>query len=598
MTPSPQQDTTGAVNVLVSCNGKPMRDGAALVSVEVREALGTITSARLVFADGDMAKGEWPTADGDNFAPGTTVQIQAGYGDRAGTIFEGVVVRLGARITEGNDSTLIVDCRDKALAMTVNRRHDVYIDMTDSAIFTQLLGDSGLAADVEATSIAHGGLVQYHATDWDFLMTRAELNGMLVKVRAGKVSVRKPPESGAAVLKVTWGADLMSFRADVDARSQLESVEASAWDPKTQAMIDGGARRGASLPPLGNLDGKVLAAVLGTGSVSLQTAVPLDKAALQAWGDAQQLKAGLARLRGEMKFQGSAKAEAGVLIEVAGVGKRFEGTVLVSAVTHRIESGNWTTEAEFGLSDLWFSRKPDVNGPPAGGRLPAISGLQVGVVKKLDADPLSSSRVLVALPAVAGLEQAKGVWARVMQFHASKDFGAFFMPEVGDEVVVAFFDGDPCAPVLLGSLYSSSRNPPYALEAPNDTKALVTRCRHKLVFDEKDKIITLTTPAGNQVVLDDKDRSIHLHDQNGNKVELDPSGIRLSTPKDVRIDAKGSVSIDAVGPISLSSQADVKCSGLNVSCSAQVGFVGKGSATAELSAAGQTTVKGAMVMIN
>jgi len=172
------------------------------------------------------------------------------------------------------------------------------------------------------------------------------------------------------------------------------------------------------------------------------------------------------------------------------------------------------------------------------------------------------------------------------------------VPEIGDEVVVGFFNHDPSHPVVLGSLYSSRNKPAYALAARNDTKALVTRCMHKIEFDEKDKIITVTTPAKNRVVLSDKDKSILLHDQNGNIVELNSSGITVDTPKDLKITAKGTISVNAIGTMNISSTADVKCSGLNVVCDAQVGFTGKGSATAELSAAGQTTVKGAMVMIN
>jgi uncharacterized protein involved in type VI secretion and phage assembly len=185
-----------------------------------------------------------------------------------------------------------------------------------------------------------------------------------------------------------------------------------------------------------------------------------------------------------------------------------------------------------------------------------------------------------------------------MQFHASAEFGAFFLPEIGDEVVLAFFNNDPSGPVVLGSLYSSKRKPPYELVQDNHKKAIVTRCKHKLEFDDKDKIITLTTPSSNKVVISDKDKSILLSDQNGNTVEMNADGIRIDTPKDLNIGAKGKVTIDAVGAISISSRADLKCTGLNVSCDAQVSLTAKGSASAELSASGQTTVKGAMVMIN
>jgi hypothetical protein len=99
-------------------------------------------------------------------------------------------------------------------------------------------------------------------------------------------------------------------------------------------------------------------------------------------------------------------------------------------------------------------------------------------------------------------------------------------------------------------------------------------------------------------VLSDKDKSIVLTDQNGNKVSLGQAGITLESPKDIKIDAKGALTISSAGALTLSAKADVKVEGLNVSCEAQVGLTAKGSASAELSADGQTTVKGAMVMIN
>jgi uncharacterized protein involved in type VI secretion and phage assembly len=151
---------------------------------------------------------------------------------------------------------------------------------------------------------------------------------------------------------------------------------------------------------------------------------------------------------------------------------------------------------------------------------------------------------------------------------------------------------------VLGSLYSSSRTPPYALAAENNTKAIVTRYKHKIELDEDKKTITITTPSANQVVLDDTGKSILVKDQNGNSIKLSESGIALDSPKDITLTAKGGITLDAVNAIGLTSKADVKAAGLNIACDAQVGFTAKGAASAELSASGQTTVKGAMVMIN
>jgi uncharacterized protein involved in type VI secretion and phage assembly len=185
-----------------------------------------------------------------------------------------------------------------------------------------------------------------------------------------------------------------------------------------------------------------------------------------------------------------------------------------------------------------------------------------------------------------------------MQFHASNGFGAFFVPEIGDEVVLGWLDDDPTHPVVLGSLYSAKNVPPQQLAAENNIKTLVTRGQASLTFDDENKVVTLRTPAGNVVVLSDQDKSITLTDQNGNRVELGSGGITLESPRDIKVSAKGSISVDAEGTLSLSSKADAKIEGLNVNATAEVGLVAKGSASAELSAAGQTTVKGAMVMIN
>ena len=140
--------------------------------------------------------------------------------------------------------------------------------------------------------------------------------------------------------------------------------------------------------------------------------------------------------------------------------------------------------------------------------------------------------------------------------------------------------------------------PPYELTADNFTKAIVTKSQLKIEFDDDRKITTIITPGGNQAVLSDDEKSILLQDQNGNKVELSPDGIVLDSPKDISVAAKGKITIDAVGEIAMNSKADVSVKGMNVNHEANVGFAAKGNATAELSASGQTTVKGAMVMIN
>jgi Rhs element Vgr protein len=479
--------------------------------------------------------------------------------------------------------------------MTIGRRSANYVDQKDSDIISTVIGNYGLTASVGATGTQHKEIVQHYCTDWDFILSRAEVNGMLIVTGQNKVTVQAPQTGASASLKVTYGVDLMEFHADIDSRSQLSSVKTATWDPATQAIVEKTASP-KTLNSQGNLTSSTLASVAGPTTFRLQTPSPMQPTALQSWADGQQVKAGLARIRGRMKFQGSALAKTGTLLTLEGVGARFNGDVFVSAVHHELVDGNWTTEAEFGMSPKWFAEERDLITPPASGLLPGIEGLHLGVVKKLDADPESENRVQVSIPLLAA--ETDGVWARLANFYASDKFGDFFIPEIGDEVVLGYLNDDPSSPVILGSVYSSKRKPPYDLTADNYTKAIVTKSMLRLIFDDEKKVITAITPANNKIVISDDDKSILLQDQTGNKVKLSPDGILLDSPRDIVINAKGKIDMTAVNNISITAQADVSVTGLNISHSANIGFTAKGNATAELSASGQTTVRGAMVMIN
>ena len=596
MPQSPTQDGDGVVRVTITSNGSPLPEMAEIIALTIQRAVNKVPCARLVLRDGDMPKQEFPLGDSERFVPGAEIEIKAGYEDDEASVFKGIVVRQSLKIDGRNNARMVVECRDKAVRMTVGRRNANHVDKTDSAIIQALIGAHGLSADVQSTDLQHDVLVQHWCTDWDFMLARAEANGLLAMVEDGKVSVKPPDVSAAPALKVAYGADLMEFHADIDSRTQLKAAQGVSWDPKTQAVVQGTSASPPSLQEQGDLAASKLSEVVALDSFRLQSGAPLPKDMLTTWAKAQQLKAGLARVRGRMKFQGSSLAAVGGLIELEGVGSRYSGKVFVSAVEHEITGGNWVTEVEFGLAPQWFTGQSDIAAPPAGGLLPPMTGLQIGVVLKLDGSPDGEPKIQVKVPVLEA--ETEGVWARLAKFYASEGIGAFFLPEVGDEVVLGYFNDDPSHPGCLGSLYSSKRKPPYELAAANDTKAIVTRCKHRIEFDEKDKIITITTPGNNKAVLSDKDKSITFSDQNGNTATLAPGGITLDSPKDIKCTAKGGITLDAVGAVNISSKVDVKVQGLNVNCQAQVGFVAKGTASAELSAAGQTTVQGAMVMIN
>jgi len=596
MADSPEKDSEGVIKLSIYSDGTRLEDTVQVVNVQVEKAVNLIPVARIVVLDGDMPSQDFPLSNADSFKPGKAIKIAAGYKDQEETIFEGIVVKHNLKISGENYSRLHIECRDAAVAMTVGRKNANYVDSKDSDVFSALIGNvSSLTADVTDTDTEHGELVQYYCSDWDFLLSRAEVSGSLVIVDDAKVTVAPPDVDSSAVLAVGYGIDLMEFHAEIDARNQYSQVSGACWDPSSQEVVEQVVGT-ESLNEQGNLSSSDLADVLGLSSFNLQTPVTMESTALKEWAHSQQVKSALSRITGRMRFQGSAKAKPGTLIEVSGVGERFNGDVFVSAVAHEIVDGNWTTDVEFGMSPGWFAERRDLTAPPASGLVPGVEGLQIGVVTKLDEDPDSENRIQVKVPILQA--ETEGVWARLATFYASGEFGNFFIPEIGDEVILGYLNNDPAHPIVLGSVYSSSKAPAYSLTAENYLKAIVTKSKLTLEFDDENKVTTIVTPAGNKIVLSDDAESILIQDQTDNKVELSSSGIVLDSPKDISITATGKISLSSTGEMSLSSSADLKASGLNIEASADVGMTAKGGASAEVSAGGNTTVKGAMVMIN
>ncbi|MBV8662382.1 MAG: hypothetical protein JO107_04705, partial [Hyphomicrobiales bacterium] len=299
--------------------------------------------------------------------------------------------------------------------------------------------------------------------------------------------------------------------------------------------------------------------------------------------------------RGRGSFTGYAALKPGQQIDLEGLGARFNGTAFISGVRQLVEGGAWKTELTFGLPNVGFSAASGaVDSPAAGGLAPATRGLQIGKVKQIHDDSTEARRVKVALPLLA--EEA--IWMRLASGYATAGAGFCFLPEVDDEVVVGFLDGDPAAPVVLGSLHSSARKAPYEPEATNATKAIVSNKQLKLIFDDGKKFIRVETPGGHSLVLNDEDASITLKDTTGNQFLMNKSGVTLSSPGDITISASGSLKMTGTGGVTVSSPANVDISGQNTTVKANMNLSAQGQMMAEWKSSGEVVIQGALVMIN
>ncbi|MTI89276.1 MAG: type VI secretion system tip protein VgrG [Balneolaceae bacterium] len=591
---SPVSSKTTIVSFSILLDGTEIDQTYQLSEIEVGKAVNKVPYAQIILFDGSSAKADFPISNKDDFLPGKEIEIKAGYQSTNTTIFKGIITKHGVRIHK-NKSVLVIECRDKAVKMTVGRKNAFYKDKTDKDIISTLIGNYGLSSDVDATTVTHKEVVQYYVSDWDFMMMRADVNSLIVLTDDGKVSVKKPDTSASAVLGLAYGGTMLDFQAEVESRTQLKAAKGVAWDMATQKTVEAdGTASSATLP--GNISPSTLTDVIGLDTFQLQSISNVPNDELKEWASSKLQKAKLSQTRGKVKFQGNADVKPGTMLELSGVGDRFNGNVFVSAVTHLIKGGEWITEAQFGLNFDWFVEEVDDLEPlAAGGLMPAMKGLHIGTVKQIDSDPEQANRVLVVLP-LLGDEQ--GIWARIANFYSTSDAGCFFMPEINDEVVVGFLDENPNYPVILGSLYSKTIAPPYTADQPNTNKAFVTKNKLEIHFQDVDKIITIKTPGGNKMIYDDKEGSITIEDQNSNKAVFDSSGINIQSNADITIKAGGKMNLQSTGNMTIKSDANVDISGLQISNSAQTKFSANGQAASELTASGQVKVQGAMVMIN
>ncbi|MBS0542868.1 MAG: type IV secretion protein Rhs [Proteobacteria bacterium] len=170
-------------------------------------------------------------------------------------------------------------------------------------------------------------------------------------------------------------------------------------------------------------------------------------------------------------------------------------------------------------------------------------------------DPDSRDRVQVRLYAFDDVDgQDAPLWARVVCPFAGADRGAFFMPDVDDEVLVVFVQGDPRHPLVVGGLWNGANAAPASLSGgTNQYKRIRSKNGVVVTLDDQQgqEKLVLETPAGQKLTLSDGPGKVRIEDSNGNSVVLESSGITITAAAQVKVDAAnvkvtaGMVTVDA-----------------------------------------------------
>lgn len=231
-----------------------------------------------------------------------------------------------------------------------------------------------------------------------------------------------------------------------------------------------------------------------------------------------------------------------------------------------------------------------------------ITGVRVAIVRDNE-DPEKLGRVKLEYPWRDADDES--YWARIATDMTGDDYGTYFLPEVEDEVLVSFENGDIHKPIVIGSLWSGSRKPPEDnADGNNDIRTITTRSSHKIEFDDNDQkgAVRIETNAGHKVVLDDKSGSetITIEDKSGNSVTMDAvkNSISISAQQKISLEAP-TIELSADAKIDVSSNGKIDVSGkgqANVSSKGQLNLESNG--LMGIDATGPLTIRGAIIQLN
>jgi Rhs element Vgr protein len=566
----------------IRVNGEQLPRSIDLISVHVSKMVNKIAWARIVIQDGTPAAGEFPFSNGNYFVPGNVLEISAGPVSEQQDIFHGIIVRHGIKITADAAPRLIIECRHKAVRLTTDRKSAALSLVTDQEALESRLGAAGFGTndfEIEPGSLIHKEIIQYNSTDWDFLVSRADANGMVVLTNDEKIRVVKPDYNIPVSLSLRYGSEIIELEAEIDGRIQYRNVRAWSWDPSSQERTEEeGTEPG--IQEQGDLASADIALAMGQDVFQMQHAGALPSGEIKAWADARLLKSRMAKIRGRVKIDGIAGLNPGDFIDLSRIGSRFSGKAFVSGVRQDFNSvTGWKTHAQFGLSHEWFASENDVTERKAGGLVPGAIGLHTAVVLDNE-DPDREERIKVRIPIID--PEGEGIWARIAFPDAGNGRGLIFRPETGDEVVVGFMYDDPRQPLILGQLHSSSHRSPLEPSNQNHEKGYVSISGLKLIFNDDRKDVSIETPGGNKVSVSDADKKIELEDQNGNKISMGQQGITISSSQKIELEAGTEL---VLGGVSIKTTA---------SGNLEIG----GSGSVKLESSGMMTIRGSLVQIN
>jgi phage protein D/phage baseplate assembly protein gpV len=486
------------------------------------------------------------------------IAAETGEGERV-SLMQGEITALEPEFQEGMIARLVVRGYDKSHRLYREVKSKAHLNKKDSDLASEIAQAAGLQADVETTQAVYEHIFQHNQSDLAFLHQRARRIGYECFVADGKLVFRSPP-TGSGELTLRWGQDLLTFRPRMTLAEQVDEVVVRGWDVNKKEAIVGRAQQGQLYPQIQeSKDGATWAQAFGTGKQILvrQPVGSQSEADTLAAARLDEISGAFVQAEGEALRRPDIRA--GRMVTLEALGDRFSGTYLITGARHTYSAEGLKTQ---------FSVRGTRTGLLAGSLGLAKdedrwSGIVPAVVTNTD-DPQNWGRVKVEYPWLT--ENAESHWARVMGAGAGPEAGLYVMPEVGDEVLVAFAMGSFEHPYVLGGVWNGQHDiPPEPSGAGSGEKPLVrtwrSRTGHAItVYDNADNKIEIVTSGGQKLVLDDANGKIEITssggmtmaiDDQGSQITLQGTNIEIVSDANLKVEASANIDIEAGAQLTL-----------------------------------------------
>ncbi|MEX2504033.1 MAG: phage baseplate assembly protein V [Egicoccus sp.] len=536
---------------------------------------------------------------------GKSLEVQLPKGTSAvKSVFKGDVTTVGFRSFGAQQSnTLIIEGLESSHRLASASEFKAYLKQKRSDIATAIAKRHGLAtSEIKTTDPQEPYLLQ-HGNDFDCMSQLAAEIGFEWFVADGKLYFREQGTEQPVTLKPSDDT-LLSVSVRYTGTPIASAVKVHGWDPAGQKVFTGAASKVGSPGALLNSDASFVTTNYGKAKTAFGKDLELATMPTPSKASADTRAGAVARdligsgLALEGETYGNPALKPGTHVKLQDLGAAVDGKYYLTEVVHEFTQASDTRT-------LFYSsgHRPEktTDAPSSTGQW--SGGLVIGVVTNVKDDE-NLGRVKVKFPTLGGVTESN--WARLVSAGAGNQYGFDVMPEIGDEVVVAFEGGDTRFPFVLGGLWSGkNKHPDTTARADGKVKKRLWQsvAGHKIVFGEDSGTkatfgITMQTKSG-KAKLDLTDEKITLEADAGNEMVLKGGGSEITFGKNGALAIKcSSLKIDAQQAIDVkSSGGDVSLKGLNVKGAGTAGFELKGP-LGKVEASGPLTVKGAIVQIN